>query len=337
MIYPKWLKKGNIIGVTATSDGITDTVKENRLNNAIKQFEKLGYKIIETTNVRTSDQGRSTTKEKRAKEFMELIKNKDVNIIFTAKGGDFLLEILPYIDFEEIKKNPKWIQGFSDTTGLSFCITTICDIATIYGENFGSFGMEKWHKSLENNLKILEGKKIIQNSFKKYQDSFQEYITGTESYILNRKVEWINAKSEPKIELNGRILGGCLDILVSLVGTKFDNVKEFIKKYNEDKIIWCFDNCELSSEGVIRGLWQLKQAGWFENVAGFIFGRTMTRRSCYNIPFEEAVTSALYELNVPIILEADIGHLPPQFTIINGAISKIVSEKGTGRLEQHIP
>lgn len=134
--------------------------------------------------------------------------------------------------------------------------------------------MEKWHKSLENNLKILEGKKIIQNSFKKYQDSFQEYITGTESYILNRKVEWINAKSEPKIELNGRILGGCLDILVSLVGTKFDNVKEFIKKYNEDKIIWCFDNCELSSEGVIRGLWQLKQAGWFENVAGFIFGRT---------------------------------------------------------------
>lgn len=333
MLYSTNIKKGDAIGVTATSDGNIDKIKIKRLDNAIKNFEERGYTIKETPNVRSSYKGRSSSKEQRAKEFMQLVEDKNIAAIITARGGDFLLEILPYIDFEKIRKNPKWIQGFSDTTGLGFCVTTICDIATIYAENFGDFGMENWHTCLENNLKILEGKEIIQESFKEYQSMFQDYKIGLETYNLDKKVEWKNAQNEEKIELNGRILGGCIDILVSLVGTKFDKVKEFIEKYKNDKIVWFFDNCELTSEGILRGLWQLKEAGWFSNISGFIFGRTMTRSSCYGISFEEAVKEVLQELNVPIILEADIGHLPPQFTIINGAIVHIVSKDGKGKID----
>ena len=333
MLYSTNIKKGDTIGVTATSDGNIDKIKIKRLDNAIKNFEERGYTIKETPNVRSSYKGRSSSKEQRAKEFMKLVEDKNIAAIITARGGDFLLEILPYIDFEKIRKNPKWIQGFSDTTGLGFCVTTICDIATIYAENFGDFGMENWHTCLENNLKILEGKEIIQESFKEYQSMFQDYKIGLETYNLDKKVEWKNAQNEEKIELNGRILGGCIDILVSLVGTKFDKVKEFIEKYKNDKIVWFFDNCELTSEGILRGLWQLKEAGWFSNISGFIFGRTMTRSSCYGISFEEAVKEVLQELNVPIILEADIGHLPPQFTIINGAIVHIVSKDGKGKID----
>lgn len=333
MLYSTNIKKGDTIGVTATSDGNIDKIKIKRLDNAIKNFEERGYTIKETPNVRSSYKGRSSSKEQRAKEFMKLVEDKNIAAIITARGGDFLLEILPYIDFEKIRKNPKWIQGFSDTTGLGFCVTTICDIATIYAENFGDFGMENWHTCLENNLKILEGKEIIQESFKEYQSMFQDYKIGLETYKLDKKVEWKNARNEEKIELNGRILGGCIDILVSLVGTKFDKVKEFIEKYKNDKIVWFFDNCELTSEGILRGLWQLKEAGWFSNTSGFIFGRTMTRSSCYGISFEEAVEEVLQELNVPIILEADIGHLPPQFTIINGAIVHIVSKDGKGKID----
>lgn len=333
MIYPANIEKGNTIGVTATSDGNIDKTRINRLENAIQNFEKRGYTIKETPNVRSSYQGRSSGKEQRAKELMQLIEDKNIAAIITAKGGDFLLEILPYIDFKKIVENPKWIQGFSDTTGLGFCVTTICDIATIYAENFGDFGMENWQSCLENNLKILEGEELIQESFSEYQSTFQDYKTGLEGYLLDKKVEWKNAKKEETIELNGRILGGCIDILVSLVGTKFDKVKEFIEKYKNDKMIWFFDNCELTSEGMIRGLWQLKEADWFKNVGGFIFGRTMTRKSCYDISFEEAVMEVLQELKVPIIFEADIGHLPPQITIVNGAIAHIVSERGKGTLE----
>ena len=65
-----------------------------------------------------------------------------------------------------IRKNPKWLQGYSDPTGLLFTITTNLDIATIYGSNFCVFGMKNWHKSCLDNLEILKGniislKKII--------------------------------------------------------------------------------------------------------------------------------------------------------------------------------
>ena len=328
MIYPNFLKQGDTIGVTATSDGNADEIRKIRLNSAIKNFEQRGYKIHETPNVRTSNKGRSSSKQDRAEQFMSLIEDKNINAIITARGGDFLLEILPYIDFEKIKQNPKWVHGFSDTTGISFCITTICDIATSYGENFGEFGMVPWHSSLENALKILEGKRSAQLSFEKYQEDFYDRQTGLEGYMLDTKVEWKNDAA-----LEGRALGGCLDILTSLVGTKYDHVKEFVTKYKSDGILWFLDNCELTSEGVIRALWQLREAGWFENSVGFVFGRTMTRKSCYDISFEEAVQTALEGIDVPIIFDADIGHKPPQFTVINGAMTKVTSKAGKGKWE----
>lgn len=268
MQYPTFLKPGDTIGVTATSAGNGDELHIRKVESAISEFRKRGYFIKETPNVRTDNRGRSSSKTKRAEEFMSLMQNPEVKAIITARGGEFLLEILPFLDFETIQKNPKWVQGYSDTTGLGFCITTICEIATIYGENFGAFGMQPWHVSLEENLALLEGKERIQNSFEKYQEGWQEEITGLEPYKLTKKVEWKNAKGEEEISLEGRLLGGCLDSLISLVGTKWDNVMKFCQKYENDGIIWFLDNCELTSEGVLRGLWQLKEAGWFTRSQG---------------------------------------------------------------------
>lgn len=330
MIFPKYLKKGNKIGVTATSSGNGDELHIRKLENAIKQFKERGYNIIETPNVRTNNKGRSSSKEKRAEEFMALIRDKEIKTIITARGGDFLLEILPLINFNEIKQNPKWVQGYSDTTGLIFCITTICDIATIYANNFAEFSMEPWHTSLENNLALLEGKEKKQKSFCKYQDGWQEEITGKEEYNLTKAVKWKNARLEKKIILQGRLIGGCIDILISLVGTKYDNVENFCEKYKEDGIIWFFDNCELSSESILRALWQLKEANWFKYSKGIIFGRNITRKSYYEISFEDAVMTVLDELNIPIIFDVDIGHVMPQMTFINGAIVNLESENGKG-------
>ena len=82
---------------------------------------------------------------------------------------------------------------------------------------------------------------------------------------------------------------------------------------------------------MIRALWQLKEAGWFRNARGFRFGRPAIYESDYNISYEEVVYSVLGELDLPIILDADIGHKPPQFSIINGALAMVKSnnKKGT--------
>lgn len=332
MIYPTFLKENDTIGVTAPSDGITTKEKRYRLDCAIKNFQEKGFHIKETKNVRTSIKGRSTDSKEQAKELEELFQDNQVKAIICASGGDFLLEMLSYLDFSIINKNPKWIQGYSDPTGLLYTITTNLDIATIYGDNFKAFGMNPWHQSLDNNLEILKGNLLEQNSFDKYEAEYTSYQVGDEPYNLTKEVYWKNLKNEPEIQVSGRIIGGCLDVLTDLFGTKFDNTLEFIEKYKNDGIIWYFDICELSSEQIIRTLWKLKDNNWFNHTKCIIIGRIMTETSYYDISLEEAIKHSLNDLNIPIILNADIGHVSPRMTIINGSIATITSKEGKGTI-----
>lgn len=331
MIYPQFLKRKETIGITAPSDGIVEEIDIYRLNNAIRKFEELGYKVKETKNVRTSIKGKSAPSKIQAKELESLFEDKETKCIICAGGGDFLLEMLSEVDFGVIKNNPKWLQGYSDPTGLLFTITTNLDIATIYADNFKSFGMENWHKSLEDNLKILEGNLVKQESFEKYESTRTEKIIGNEGYNLDTEVKWENLGNE-NINITGRMIGGCLDILSELFGTRFDKTKEFIEKYKNDGIIWYLENCEMTSENIIRTLWKFKDNGWFKYTNGIIFGRSALEQSCYDISFKEAVERVLGDLNIPIILNADIGHVSPRMTIINGAICNVVSKNGKGEI-----
>lgn len=333
MIYPEFIKEKDVIGVTAPSDGITEEGKVKRLNFAIHNFKQLGFQIKETQNVRTSRKGRSSNPEERAKELEDLYLNSTVKMIMCAAGGDFLLEVLPYLSFDLIQQYPKWIQGYSDPTGLLFTITTNLDIATIYSDNFAQFGMIPWHESLKNNLEILKGNILEQKSFSKYANSHCEYILGSETYPLDTPVLWKNITGEDEIKISGRMIGGCIDILSELFGTRFDHTKEFIAKYQQDGIIWYFDNCELSSENLIRTLWKMKDNGWFSYTNGFIFGRSATESSYYDISFQDAILYCLKDINVPIIINADFGHIAPRMTIINGAIAHIISHHGKGSIQ----
>lgn len=336
MIYPNNLEKGYKIGVTATSEGYVKETDIRRLERGIRHFTEMGYPVVETNNVRKGYKGRSSDGITRAKELMELFTDEEIRVIFAASGGDFLVEMLPHIDYDLIKRNPKWVQGYSDTTGLTFTITTNLDIATIYASNFSTFGMDEWHSSLMDNIKILEGKDFIQESFDKYQDGFVEKITGLEGFVLEADVVWKNLYptgfSSDEIVIKGRALGGCLDVLLCLVGTRYDKTKEFIEKYKQDGIVWFLESYDLSGEALIRGLWQLKEAGWFKHASGFIFGRPAMFHTYTDTSYEEAVTSVLGELHLPIILDADIGHKPPQLTMINGAITTIKSKDGKGNI-----
>lgn len=332
MIYPEFLKEHDTIGVTAPSDGITDEVKLKRLDNAIKNFEDRSFIIKETPNVRCSVKGRSSSSKERAEELERLYKDDNVKTIITSGGGDFLLEMLSELDFNVIKDNPKWLQGYSDPTGLLFTITTNLDIATVYSDNFKTFGMEPWHKSLENNLEILKGNIIEQTSFSKYEED-KKLRTGLEPFNLTKKVYWKNLNNEEVINIKGRIIGGCLDLITELFGTRFDNTKAFLEKYKDDGIIWYFDVCELSSESLIRTLWKLKDNGYFKYTKGIIFGRSFIYNSYYDISYEETIYESLKDLNIPIIINADIGHVSPRMTIINGAIATITSSKGKGKIK----
>ncbi len=332
MQYPQFLKEKDTIGITALSDGITDPIRLKRLDHSLANFQERGLYTLETKDVRKSKKGRSADAKTRAEEFHSLLKDSKVKAILCATGGEFLIETLPFIDFELIRKNPKWIQGYSDPTGILFTVTTKLDIATIYSNNAGAFGMEPWHSSIQNNFALWMGKDLIQASFPKYEKESIPYQTGLEGYHLDTCVKWRNLWQK-EIFLEGRLIGGCLDILSELAGTPYDYTKSFIQKYKEDGIIWFFDNCELSGEDLIRTFWKLEVCGWFQSCKGILLGRSATDTSYFQISFQETLVDALKHLNVPVIYDMDFGHVPPRMTLINGGYIHLHSKDGKGEIQ----
>jgi len=333
MKYPKFIKKGDCIAVTAPSAGFYKEEQIAEYENAIKNIKKMGFEFTETQNVRTDNQGRSSSAKERAKQFMQVWNAPNVAAIICAKGGDFALEVLDELDFEVLKNTEaKWLQGFSDITTLGFVLTTNLDIATIYGENIRDYGMRELYPSLTNSFELMQGNEIIQKSFGVCEPKDYERAI-FESYNLCEKNQWKNLNGENKICFSGRCIGGCFDVIVNLIGTKYDKISDYIEKYKEDGIIWFFDIYEMSTPQVFCHLWQMKNAGYFEYCKGIIFGRPIYLREDYELSLADVIKDAIKDLNIPVILDADIGHVPPQMPIVNGAILEITSENGKGEIK----
>ncbi len=334
--FPEWLKNGDIIAVTAPSAGIADELDIKRFHKGKEKLEALGYKVEFGDTVFLDDgHGRSAEAKKRAEEFNDLIADKYVKYISSACGGDYLCEMLPYVDYEAIKSNPKWFQGFSDNTGLCFSITTKTDVATIYGDNFGSYGMEEWHESVENNMKILGGNEVLQKSFDLYEDKWYEKVTGYEGYQGEAQVYYKGFCGYNEVKdmtFNGRLIGGCFDVIMDLLGTRYEDYLGFKDRHKDDGVILFLESFAANSETTTRWLWKLREAGWLEGIEGIIFGRPTFQSTESDTTYEEALRNILAPLGIRYVTGADIGHKKPQFTTINGAKAVFTLKDNKGSL-----
>lgn len=337
MKIPAFLKQGDTIAVHATSDGVTKELDVFRFVYGKQKLEELGYQVLLHEDLVGADEkGRSRDGKRRGETFNTLLEDSAVKWIVAAKGGNFLNEMLPYIDFEKFQQNPKWFQGYSDNTGLVHTLTTKYDIAAVYGSHFGEFGMLKWHESTENNLSILKGNSIIQHSFDAYQEEGEGWKPKNE-FDLNTPTCWKSWKSEiQSVKLEGRLLGGCLDVLIFLQGTQYDHTLNFIEKYKEDGIIWYLETFDMSAESMMMFLWQLKECGWFRYTKGILFGRPLFFGSYTNTDYQEAALYALEELGVPVLFDCDFGHKGPRFTMINGVYAKVSYQNGKAELSYEL-
>ncbi len=325
MIYPKIIEGGKTLGITAPSSGVGDDIEG--FDKSLKQLKKAGFEIVETDNVRRLECP-SSSAEVRAKEFMTLWKDKNVGFILSASGGDFLEEMLPYLEWEQLEKEPKWVQGYSDNTGVLFPLTTKLDIATIYGPNAGGFDMTTLHPSLETTIEYMKGNFVNQISYEKYQQGWGE---GVDGYDLNSKVEYKLPNGD--IDVTGRVLGGCLDILQFLKGTPYEDVKGFVERYKEDGIVWYFDIFAMKAEDVAHTLWSMREAGWFETTKAIIVGRVCFPGTVMDMSYEDAFLR-VFGKEMPLVTEADVGHVKPMWTMVNGAMCHLKCAEGKGSLKQ---
>lgn len=305
MKYPKLLGDNDLIGVTALSSGASDCIDD--MNEAINNLKKY-FHVIVTDNVYGNCVVSSSVKN-RIEQLYQLLNQKKLKLIIISRGGDYLYEILENLNYSAIKKKNIWIEGASDATPLLYILTTKYDLATIYGRNAKQFSIIS--DDIKDNIQLLKNNTIIQNSYN------------------DREIISINGNFKDK----GIIIGGCFDSIRNIIGTKFDNTKKFIERYKDKKIIWYFDIFAMSSIDVYLTLLQLKSAGWFKYSNTFIFG-TIKHSTLYaDITYEEAIKKSLHEYD-NIIINANIGHVKPSNTIINGSYAFIEFKDGNFKIHQ---
>lgn len=336
--YPSKIKKGDTIGVTATSSGITIDSSAKRLENAYMNLRDIGYECVETDNVRTNKKFVSSDGKTRANQFMDLWKSQNISMIAQVWGGEFLMEMLPYIDKNVINNNsPKWVTGYSDSSLLNYFLTTNFNIATATTSNILHFGMNPLHKSLINQMDILKNcSKSVQENFELFE---KEKIYSDEKiyepYNLTDKVNYVHLYNRDTDMISGRLLGGCADALVHLIGTQYDNTVNFCNQFDEG-IIWYLENCEMPLPTLYRTLWQMKQSGWFNNANGFIIGRTRSNEAIEDFEYLDVLHNIFDSMNVPVVYDVDFGHVAPQWTMINGAYAKFEYYNGKGKITQEM-
>lgn len=313
MKYPKFLEENDVIGICSPSSGVGDKIDD--YEKSIEVLRNNGYFIKETESVRNNNIV-SNTEVIRAKEFNELINDDNVNMILIARGGEFLYDTLDLLELDNIVNNEKWIMGYSDPTSILFGVTTKYDIATIYGFNSTSYNFPD--ECVQNNLELIKGNMIVQNSFKEFINYNEEIYP----------VRWSSNLNEFK--LSGRIIGGCIEVLKDLVGTSFHDIKSFNTKYSGDGIIWYFDVYDMDSSEFYRTLLQFKYAGWFSNVKCILVSRINDKKE-YFMSYEDAIHKVFP--NIPYITDMCFGHTHPKMTIINGSICNIEYFDNKGKLE----
>ena len=330
MRYPEFLKENGTIGFVAPSFGCVTEPYFSAFKNALKTFEKMGYKTDLGPNCyEAKGMGISNTPELCALELMHMYKSDGNDVLISCGGGEMMCKILEHLDLEGLKNAaPKWFLGYSDNSNFVYPSTVMLDTAAIYGPCAPTFGMTKWDKALQDTWDVLTGKKEDVEGYERWEkESLKSEDDPLVPYNLTEKKKLVlyeGDKKKDSIEFRGRLVGGCLDSLITLAGTRFDKTAVFIKKYRQDGIVWFLESCDLSVLQINRGLWQLKNAGWFEGACGFIIGRPMKYddEEC-GFDRQTAVTDVLSDLNVPICMDADIGHLPPSIPIISGAVAEV--------------
>lgn len=326
MRYPKHLQDGDTIGFVAPSFGCNIEPYHSAFNHAQKKIKEMGYCLKLGPNCyEGSGIGISNTPEKCGKEVNEFMTDTDSDIVISCGGGELMCEVLSFVDFSGIAKaDPKWYMGFSDNTNLTFLLPTLCDTAAIYGPCAPAFGMEPWHPVLQDTWKILTGKSYQVSGYDKWEkESLKTEDNPLEPYHVTEDKQLVKYPDRD-VSFRGRIIGGCLDCLDTLVGTRYDRVKEFSEKYREDGIIWFMESCDLNPMGIRRAVWQLKEAGWFRYVKGFLIGRPLCfGENLMGLDQYHAVYDLIKDYQVPVIMDVDLGHLPPSMPVICGSVAEV--------------
>lgn len=306
----KILEKDITVGVFSSSSSISATVPV-RYERGIQYLKSRGYHVINGQLYGKKDSYRSGSIIERAEEFNQLLYNDDIQILMASIGGNNTNSILPYIDYEYLKKHPKIIVGYSDTTALLLAIYAKTGLITFYGPAVASsFGelppFVDW--TFDNFHLMMKGNMRFPYCYEKPSVWTDEFINWNEQSRSKEQYEndWICVS--PGV-CQGRLIGGNLNTMEGFFGTEYmPEIKKGDILFLEDSLK---DACTIE-----RSFSLLKLAGIFEKVDGIILGKheKFDDNGTGKCPYE-ILLEVMGDVSIPILADFDCCHTHPMLTL----------------------
>lgn len=276
------LKKGDKVGIISPSSSL----EKEDIASAVKYLESLGLEIVFGKNVFKKHRWMAGTERERANDISDMHKNKDIKAIFCSAGGVGSQKILPYIDYDLIRNNPKPIFGFSDNTSLQLAVYALSKQISYTGF------------SLKYDFRNSHIDSLVEDSLKKV-------ISGKKQTIKS-------GKTVIKGKTKAVMIGGCLSMVRNLAGTKYlPNLK--------DKILLLEDVDEKTYK-IDLMLEQIKQLKNFDKVKGIVFGKfedcIITEKE--NSSIDEVISEFCKGLNIPVIKDFEYSHSKSRYVLPMG-------------------
>lgn len=342
--FPPPLRPGDLIAITAPSSGVPAPLHA-RLDLVLDHLRQQGFRVVEGCCLRDEHADASAPRIDRAREWMHFLTDPSVAAIFPPWGGELATELLELIDFEALRQlPPKWFLGFSDLSTLHLPLTLISGWATVHGANLMDLAPTQTDALTTATLPLLTAglvTPIHQASSDRYQTKWIDFAVQADAPLqLTEPTCWrrLDGRTEP-VGFEGRLIGGCLDTIAWLAGTRFGDVPSFIRAAGQDGAILYLENCEMNPPGLVRALTALRRHGWFDGLAGLLLGRNAgpPARSPDHLSAAQALSAVLSDLPYPVLCDVDIGHQPPQFTLVNGATARVEFRDAAGSITQWRP
>ncbi|WP_226704270.1 S66 peptidase family protein [Microbulbifer elongatus] len=306
LLLPKRLEKGMTVGLVTPA---SNAWEDEDIRFAGDVVRSLGFKVKEGKHLYRRTQYLAGPDAARAEDFNRMFADKDVDAVFCLRGGYGTPRILPMLDYQLIRNNPKVLLGYSDITALLNAIYHRSGVVTFHGpiaaQNFTDYTLAEYQKVL------VHGERPVPLGA---PPPFETAPGRVEN--RNRITRFAGGRAR------GRLIGGNLSLMATLVGTPFE------PDYR-GKILFLEDVSEAPYR-VDRMLTQLWLAGKLQQVAGIVFGKFTDADSSGNtFSMEHVLRERTADLGVPVVRGLMIGHVKDQTTVPVGAMAELDGDAGT--------
>lgn len=336
--YPNPLKPGDRIAVIAPSSGVPAPLHA-RLDLVLANLRAQGFIVEEGRSLRDEVFDASASADERADELMRTLLRDDVQAIFPPWGGELAIEVLHRLDWAALATaTPKWCIGYSDSTTWILPLTLRlgwatahgpCAMETVPNQNDPLTGAALSH------LATLTGNRFEQRQSSHWQSKQMDWVEQPgAAHQLTEPTQWraLNRRADDAVTIRGRLVGGCLDTLAHLQGTPYADVPGFVRACADEGAIVYLENAEQTPSGVLRALHGLRAAGWFEGIQGLLLGRSAGPDAAApdRLSYVQALQHSVGDLPCAVLFDLDIGHVPPQLLLVNGAIAEVTWSASEG-------